>query len=73
MTPQYIAEIARAPEGNGIASLIRPGETNFYSYELLPRYGRLAAGHYSLLVRHPHPTTGAMLVSNAIEFDIPRP
>jgi hypothetical protein len=70
LTPEYQATLAAMPHSGGINRLLNPGETWFYSFELNPRYGWLAPGRYSLTVRHPHPVTGAMLVSNTITFDI---
>jgi hypothetical protein len=71
LTAEYQATLAAMPHSGGINRLLNPGETWFYSFELNSRYGRLAAGRYSLVVRHPHPVTGAMLVSNSITFDVP--
>jgi hypothetical protein len=54
----------------GTGRLIRPLEAANYAYGLEERYGRLAPGHYALVVWHPHPITGVMLRSNTFEFDV---
>ena len=71
LTPEFTATLATMPRTGGINRLLNPGETAFYSFDLNPRYGRLAPGRYSLAVRYPHPVTGTMLTSNTLTFDIP--
>ncbi len=69
LTEQHLARAATAPR-NTSGRLIGPGETAFYEYDLDSRYGRLRPGHYSLAIRHPHPTSSTTLTCNPIAFDV---
>jgi hypothetical protein len=68
LLPDVAARLAKAPalEGRGIA----PGEVGSSGDEFQSRYGRLPPGHYAVVLRHPHPITGVMLVSSQLEVDI---
>ncbi len=71
LTEKYLAESAGKTRRKGMFHGVEPGGAAFYEYEIESRYGRLPPGHYSLIVRHPHPTTDAMLASGVLEFDMP--
>ena len=73
LVPGYTARRRAADKSHGITRLVGPHETAFYIYQLEPRYGSLAAGHYSIAVWHPHPVTGVMMLSNTYEFDVLKP
>jgi hypothetical protein len=70
LTDKYVAERALMPTASWAGRLLSPGEADFTSLQLARRYGVLAPGRYTLLVRHPHPETGEPLVSNTIAVDI---
>jgi hypothetical protein len=69
-TDKHLAESALMPRTSWAGRLLRPGEADFTTLQLDRRYGVLARGRYTLLVRHPHPQTGETLVSNTIIVDI---
>ena len=47
------------------------GEVGSQAYPFKARYGSLPRGHYSLIIRYPHPVNVVMVASGQIEFDIP--
>jgi hypothetical protein len=70
LLPGFAAAREAKAGSRGTSRLIRPLEAANYAYGLEERYGRLAPGHYALVVWHPHPITGVLLRSNAFEFDV---
>jgi len=66
-----VTERARMAGPGWTGILIGPGEMAFRHFQLERRYGRLPRGRYTVVVRHPHPITGGMLVSNSLQFDVP--
>jgi len=72
LLPAFAAAQEARARSRGTGRLVRPHEAANYAYSLEARYGRLAAGRYSLAVWHPHPVSGVMLRSNTYEFDVPR-
>ena len=69
--PLAMAGHAASGDSRGVARVVPGGEAAFYTYSLESRYGRLAPGHYMLTVWFPHPLTGARILSNRFEFDVP--
>jgi hypothetical protein len=70
LLPAFAAAREAKAGTRGSGRLILPLEAANYAYSLEERYGRLAPGHYALVVWHPHPITGVLLRSNTFEFDV---
>lgn len=71
MLPEVALRLAGGSTEGASGRYIMSGEVGSQSYTLNARYGSLPRGHYSLIIRYPHPTKAAMVNSGQIEFDIP--
>jgi hypothetical protein len=70
LTAGFLSEQSRDTGDSWEGRLLGPGEAAYRSHRLADRYGSLPPGRYSLLVRHPHPTARALLVSSSVSFEV---